>query len=109
MNTPDFEVGLSVRARRDLREIGRYSADAASEAVAQKNCDRLIAAMESLATQPERYPPEPLLAKFGNYRVMRVRKLPYEIFYKVSDNAVVVVRIIHAKRDLKRIFRRFKP
>ncbi|MCK6695375.1 MAG: type II toxin-antitoxin system RelE/ParE family toxin [Thermoanaerobaculia bacterium] len=109
MNTPDFEVGLSVRARRDLREIARYYADTVSESVANKNYDRLIEAMESLGTRPERYPPEPLLAQFGNYRVLRLRKLPYEIFYKISGNAVIVVRIIHSKRNLKRIFGRFKP
>lgn len=63
MNTPDFEVGLSVRARRDLREIARYYADTVSESVANKNYDRLIEAMESLGTRPERYPPEPLLAQ----------------------------------------------
>ncbi len=109
MNTPDFEVGLTMRARRDLWEIRRYYTEVISEAGSQKNYDRLISAMESLATQPERYPPEPLLSKFGNYRVLRLRKPPYEIFYKVSGKAIVVVRIIHSKRDLKRIFRRFKP
>ena len=109
MNAPLFEIGLTVRAQRDLRDITRYYETASSYAIAQKNYDKLIVAMESLITQPERFPHEPLLAHLGNYRVLRLKRPPYEIFYKITDTMVVIVRIIHSKRDLNRLFKRFKP
>jgi toxin ParE1/3/4 len=108
MNNPPFEIGLSVRARRDLSQIKRYYKEVASPTVAQNVYNRLIEAMETLAEWPERYPPEPLLVKHGNFRVLRVKKLPYKIFYHFSGDDIVIVRVLHSKRDLKRILSRFK-
>lgn len=109
MNNPPFEIGLSMRARRDLSQIKRYYNEVASSRVAQSVFERLIETMETLAEWPERYPPEPLLAKHGNFRVIRVKKLPYKIFYHFSGDYVLIVRVLHSKRDLKRILSRFKP
>jgi addiction module RelE/StbE family toxin len=109
MINQEFEIGLTVRAQKDLREIVRYYETSSSYLIAQKNYDKLVVAMESLGTQPERYPQEPLLVHLGDYRVLRLKKPPYEIFYKITDTMVVIVRIIHSKRDLNRLFKRFKP
>ena len=108
MNTPPpYDVGFSVRAGRDMREIRQYLTRKASAEVALKIVSGLFDAIETLQEHPERYPPEPLLADYGNYRV--IRKGSYEIFYEFTGYDIYIFRIVHSKRDLHRLFRRFKP
>lgn len=108
MNTPPpYDVAFSIHAGRDLREIRKYLTQNASEKVALKVVAGLFEAIETLQEHPERYPPEPLLAEQGNYRV--IRKGAYEIFYEFTGYDVYIYRIVHSKRDLERLFKRFKP
>jgi plasmid stabilization system protein ParE len=104
---PPYDVAFSFRAGRDLREIRRYLKAKASTRVAQKVISGLFEAIETLQEYPERYPPEPLLAEHGNFRV--IRKGTYEIFYEFTGHDIYIYRIVHSKRDLQRIFKRFKP
>ncbi len=108
MNTSQpYDVAFSVHAGRDLREIRRYLTKNASARVALKIVAGLFEAIETLQDQPERYPPEPLLADRGNYRV--IRKGAYEIFYEFTGYDIYIYRIVHSKRDLARLFQRFRP
>ncbi len=93
---------------RDLSAILRYLKTEASDLVANRVRDRVFEAIETLLEQPERYPPEPKLAHLVNYRVIRLKKAPYKIFYHFAGNQIRIVRIFHSKRDFERIFRRFK-
>jgi len=61
-----YDVAFSVHAGCDLREIRRYLTKNASARVALKIVAGLFEAIETLQDQPERYPPEPLLADRGN-------------------------------------------
>ncbi len=108
MNTPPpYDVAFSIHAGRDLREIRNYLTKKASAKVATKVIAGLFDAIETLQEQPERYPPEPLLADHGNYRV--IRKGVYEIFYEFTGYDIYIYRIVHSKRDLSRLFKRFRP
>lgn len=108
MNLP-FDLSFSRQFDQDLEEILDYLLKEVSEVAAEKVRDEVFKAVETLVDHPERYPSEPLLAKHGNYRVIRLRKVPYEIFYRFTGTEIFVIRIIHSSRDLKRIFRQFKP
>ena len=105
---PIYEIIYSRRFDRDLSAILRFVRTQASGQVADKIRDRIFETIEALSEHPERYPSEPRLAHLGNYRVIRLRKAPYKIFYRFTGDQVWVMRIFHAKRDFERIFRRFK-
>lgn len=104
---PPYDIAFSNRAGRDLREIRAYLTKNASLAVALKVVSSLLSATEALTTQPERYPPEPLLVKYGNYRVLRHGS--YKIYYEFTGQEIYIVRVLHVRRDLQRILRNFKP
>ena len=104
---PPYDVAFSIHATRDLREIRRYLTKNASEKVATKVISGLFDAIETLQEHPERYPPEPLLTERGNYRV--IRKGAYEIFYEFTGYDIYIYRVVHSKRDLQQLFKRFKP
>lgn len=108
MNTPPpYDVAFSIHATRDMREIRRYLTKNASAKVATKVISGLFDAIETLQEHPERYPPEPLLVERGNYRV--IRKGAYEIFYEFTGYDIYIYRVVHSKRDLQRLFKKFKP
>ncbi len=104
---PPYDVAFSVRAGKDLREIRRYLLQNMTAGASQKVISGLLEAIESLQEHPERYPPEPILADHGNYRV--IRKGVYKIFYEFTGYDVYICRVVHSKRDLHRILKRFKP
>jgi plasmid stabilization system protein ParE len=108
MNQPVVTIVYSRRFDRDLGETLRFLRREASERAASKVRDAVFEAIESLFEHPERYPPEPRLSHLGNYRVIRLRKLPYKIFYKYHEPAIRIERMFHSKRDFERVFRRFK-
>jgi len=107
MNNPPLNIAFSVQAGKDLRNIRSYLTRKASASVARKIIIGLFTAVETLHVHPERYPPEPLLAQYGNFRV--IRKGKYKIFYEYTGQEIIILRVIHSKRNLKKIFERFKP
>jgi plasmid stabilization system protein ParE len=102
-----FDIAFSIRAGRDLQAIRRYLRENASDRVAERVLSGIFAAIETLQEFPERYPPEPLLVQYGNYRV--IRKGSYKIFYEFTGFDIFIVRVVHTKRDLKRILQNFRP
>ena len=102
-----YDIAFSVYAGRDLREIRKYLTRKASAKVALRVVSSLFDAIETLQDHPERYPTEPLLAEKGNFRV--IRKGAYEIFYEFTGHDIYIFRIVHSKRDLQRLLKRFKP
>ncbi|MBS0362916.1 MAG: type II toxin-antitoxin system RelE/ParE family toxin [Proteobacteria bacterium] len=90
--TEEFgDIVWSLRARRDLESIRAYIGQFAPLA-AQRFALKLVAAVESLAQQPER----------GRQRHRQVRELviirPYIVRYRLEDGRVVVLRIRHGAR-----------
>lgn len=102
------EIVYSRRFDQDFSEILRYLRQNISNQVADNMRDRIFEVIESLPENPERYPPEPKLAHLGNFRVIRMKKEPYKIFYRYTETEIRIARIFYSKRDFDRIFRRYK-
>ena len=109
MNDPTFDVIFSKQALRDMTSIMRYIRREVSDSAAEKVRSEVLKSTDVLIQNPEYYPPEPLLTKHGNYHVIRLKKVSYKIFYEFTGFDVYIVRVIHSRRDLKRILSRFKP
>jgi len=99
----EYDIGWSNRVAKDLLKIKAYLLENASEAVAQKVLFRLYNSVEPTRLQPERFPLEPRLKKHGNFRFIKVWN--YKIIYEFTGNQIIVHRIIHSKRDIKRALR----
>ncbi|MFN0215924.1 MAG: type II toxin-antitoxin system RelE/ParE family toxin [Saprospiraceae bacterium] len=99
----EYDIGWSNRVAKDLLKIKAYLLENASETVAQKVLLRLYNSVEPTRKQPERFPLEPRLKKHGNFRFIKVWN--YKIIYEFTGNQIIVHRIIHSKRDMKRALR----
>ena len=93
------DVRISPRARSDLIEIWSYIADD-SVANADAFIDKLHGTIQVLAKQSgsgrhrEELAPGILSFPFGRYI----------IFYRASQGAIEIVRILHGARDIQTIF-----
>ena len=55
-------------------------------------------AMQLAAGEPLRFP-----RRFGDYRRVKVVGFPYGLYFKVRDDAVRILALIHAARDVESI------
>lgn len=39
--------------------------------------------------------------RFKDIRILKTRRFPYQMIYRIKDNAVIVIGFIHAHRDAK--------
>ena len=86
----------SAAARADLREIVKHLRSAAGDDIAKALAGEIISAAESLSTMPARQ-------RTRHELHPGLRSLPvgnYMIFYRVKDDTVPVVRILHGSRDI---------
>ena len=91
------ELRLTPEANADLEDITRYSLDQFGRATA----DRYLSAFESAFESLERYP-ESGAVYAGIVPDMRwTRCGSHQIFYRVEDDIVTVVRLLHFARDAK--------
>jgi toxin ParE1/3/4 len=88
------------RARQDLLEIWRYFARVGSIEIA----DRLLREFEQAGRRLSRHPfmGRPRSEIAPDLRSVLVH--PHVVFYRVSDDAVQVARVLHQHRDLGAIF-----
>lgn len=93
------EVILSKEAKADLVEIGDYIA-AQNPLRAASYAEELYSKAQNIGSAPLAYPKR---SDFGPDLRAAVHK-PYLIVFRVTKNAVEVVRIIHGARDLPRLF-----
>jgi plasmid stabilization system protein ParE len=61
----------------------------------------LKASLDSLVKNPFQYQ-----VKFRGVRAVLLQKIPYQVFYKISDNSIIVLGVIHTSRNPKLIKRR---
>lgn len=88
-------VTLTRAALNDLEAIAEHIAvDAPRRALSY--FQELRRACEGLAEQPERFP---LIARYGRHQVRRRPHGDYLIFYRISDQRVEVLRVLHGARD----------
>lgn len=101
-----YEVVLTAGAERDLEEIHDYIAGHDAPAKARHVLERLLAATESLAIEPERgsHPHELLELGIRDYRQTRFK--PYRVVYRVLQRRVVVYLIADGRRDMQALLQR---
>jgi toxin ParE1/3/4 len=90
----------SPEADNDLLDIWAYLAEEASSEIA----DRQI---ESVYNRAQALTRSPFVGRRRDELIVGVRSVllqPYVLFYRVSDLSVEIVRVVHGRRDLKRIF-----
>ena len=93
-------VHLSPEADEDLIEIWGYLAREASERVADRQLHEIDVACARLKAWPNsgRRRDELLTG------MRSVPSRPYVIFYRIQDDAVEIVRVLHGRRDIASIF-----
>ena len=93
-----YRVDIRGDARQDLIEIMNYVARdnpiAASEVYEQ-----LVRGIASLQTMPERGSVVSDISRMCGMEIRRLLVLSWSILYRVSENLVIVYRVIHTRRD----------
>jgi len=94
-----YEIQLTPIAKADIKTIKEYMGIVLNEPdIAAKLVKTLKDAVSSLSQMPERHP----FVKDEFFTISDVRKLivkSYAIFYQIEKNVVIVLRILHAKRN----------
>ena len=92
------EVRFSPKARADLAEIDDYSTDTFGDEVAASYARGFNDIWDRLERHPEFGATQPMLGR-------KVRSIPHRshrIFYEIDREVVLVLRIFHHARDVKR-------
>ena len=84
-------------AEQDIVDIGRHLLGAAGRDISDAIVQRIFATIELLGEFPGIGSPRPDFRT--DTRVSAVR--PYLIFHTVADDAVIILRVLHAARDIK--------
>ena len=92
------EIRFSPAARADLKEIGRFSRREFGKAVADKYLLGLDQVFDRLASHSHSGEAQP---KLGS-GVRRFSHRSHRIFYEVDGEVVLILRIFHHARNLKR-------
>jgi plasmid stabilization system protein ParE len=101
----DENLVVTRTAEKEIIGIWKCIADDCVDA-ADKVCDELEAAMQMLCEMPGMGHPRSGV-KNPAYRFWPVYS--YLIVYRVSGEKLTVSRVIHGARNLRRIFRKWKP
>jgi len=93
-------ISLSPEADEDLIEIWGYLAREASERVADRQLHEIDVACSRLNAWPySRRKRDDLLPGMRSVPVHS-----YVVFYRIRDDAVEIVRVLHGRRDIAAIF-----
>lgn len=92
------EIHKSVLAERDLTDIWLYTAGRWGEDQADHYLDRIAEALDLLATHPDIGSDcSDIRAGYRKFRAGR-----HLIFYRLADNTLYVVRVLHDQMDIER-------
>ena len=92
------EIRFSPAARADLKDIGRFSRREFGKTVADKYLLGLDQVFDRVALHPHFGEAQPKLGK----GVRRSSHRSHRIFYEVEGDVVLILRIFHHARDVKR-------
>lgn len=86
-------VVLRPEASRDA-EAGRDYFDSQQDGLGQAFLDRLKEALDRIGAMPEMYG-----IVWRNVRAARLRKFTFVVYYRVHDDRVEVLAVMHGSRD----------
>ncbi len=97
------EVRLSHIALQDISELKQYiTEEAGSDIPAKKTAENLLKHIGMLSTFPEIGTPLSSVVKFDTpYRFLVCGN--YHVFYRVENSTVLVLRILHNRRNYMQI------
>lgn len=95
-----MKVRFARDAEADLEEIGDYIAEH-NPLRAETFVQEIRARGHSLSSFASRYPP---VERYGSLNIRRANHGRYGIFYRVADNSVVILRVVHSSRGLDTLF-----
>jgi len=90
-----MRVVITDAARADLIEIGEFIRPHNPKR-AESFVDELLDRCEALADMPRAFP---LVPRYEHYGIRRYVYRDYLIFYRVLENLVEVIHILHGARD----------
>lgn len=98
-----IKVLLSPSAEKDLREIRAYIAqESGDDTIAANQISQITRRLRLLREQPQMGPPlTAIIGMVTDYRYLVCGS--YYAFYKHSQDAVYIIRILHCARDFMRI------
>jgi toxin ParE1/3/4 len=91
-------LDYTVEAEADIREILQYTAETWGEKHRRSSAERLSATMQKLTELPS-------LGRARNEIAPGIRCQPSQqhmIYYQVTDQAILIVRVLHQKMDAAR-------
>ena len=100
MGAVEYRLVWSAHAEEDLISIWRWSAEAWSEDIAAKHLFDIERACERLTD-------DPMLGRARDELISGIRSLPvrpHSVFYRTSAREVEIVRVLHQRMDVERVF-----
>ncbi len=88
-----WRVILRPKAEADLREAARWY-ELQRPRLGDQFLDEISRTLSLLQNSPERHP-----VYYRGFRRMTTHRFPYKLFYRIEGSDVIVVRVLHAKRD----------
>ena len=88
-------VRLRPEAQRDVQDAARWYEDREA-GLGAAVVEEVGAAFRRIDTGPERYP-----VSYRGLRRALVRRFPYAIYYTDIGNEIVVIAVLHQRRDLE--------
>lgn len=95
-----WKVLLRPRAEADVQEARDWY-EAHQGGLGEAFIDEVSAAMNRLEADPERH-----ADYYRGVRRLFLTRFPYKVFYLVEADAVIVLRVLHARQDHVRHLRR---
>jgi plasmid stabilization system protein ParE len=91
-----FEVRLRPEAEQDLSDAAVWYEERLS-GLGHQFLDEVLAVITSIAETPLRYP-----VVHRNTRRALIRRFPFGAYYRVDNNIIVVIAVMHGSRDPRR-------
>ena len=86
-------VWLRPQARAEIRRARAWY-DEQVPGLGSQFVRALEAGVEAISERPEAFP-----KVYGEYRQCLIRRLPYSIYFRITDDAIVIIAVHHQRRD----------
>jgi plasmid stabilization system protein ParE len=88
-----WRVIVRPKAEADLLRAARWY-EMQRRSLGDRFLNEIKLSLGVLETSPEHHP-----IYYRGFRRLLTRRFPYKLFYRIEGNDVIVVRVLHAKRD----------
>src|SRR6267154_550008 len=100
--SPEYVLEFTAATREDIREIVWWYRNE-QEGLEERFLLSLKASTDSLLKNPQIYQ-----INFQSIRSLLLKRFPYRLYYFIENSSIVVLGVIHTKRNPKLIRKRVK-